>query len=295
MKEMKNDKVIYKYTFNLEKAKNHIDEQLLQIAQKNNYDGMIYVGSTNNAKKRHYQHKVDKGYDKFHNVTKQFDLDLCFDYDVLWLDNHANIETIREVEQGFIDSLQPFDENGFNTCKTTVLSDKDINKILNKSVLIGMFDPNEKFKLLKIFKQKSDITENGLPYVDILPKNIRGSKSCILMPLKLLHEFYELDFEFNVGNMYDELSNVICFLEDSNKKMYCVYKYNILVDICGSLEQIENKFELATNDLNTMLNYNEMVNNYNVVELGEPKPLIIGVSALTDKHKSIINGQIQYR
>jgi len=293
MNKMSNDKVIYKYTFNLEKAKQHVPQQLAEYAEKNNLDGMIYVGSTNNAKKRHYQHKIDKGHDKFHKVTKMFDLDLCFDYEVLWCDNHANIETIREVEQKFIDELQPFDDNGFNTCKTTVLSDKELNRILNKSVLIGLFDPVENFRLIKIFKSKTDV-DGKYPVVDILPKNIRGKEGRFTMPLKLLSNYYNLDFEFNIGEQYDELFSLINFTKPEDDNLYCVYKFKTLIDVC-KIDEIEQKYNIASKELKIMVDYNEMIKDYNISKLTKPQPLIINVSKLSTQPKKIVNGQIQYR
>ena len=78
------------------------------------YNGMYYVGSTNNLKKRKEEHKegLKAGYTKFKKAIKEYGFN-NFNYKVLETIKYSNIRELWRLEDEYIIKHNSID-NGFN-------------------------------------------------------------------------------------------------------------------------------------------------------------------------------------
>lgn len=112
--------------------------------------GRIYIGSSKDVKKRKLEHKYSAGKLnlRFSKALGKYGVD-AFDWEVL---EYCNEELLLEREQYYLDTLQPFDDNGFNTLPTA-------GSLTNYS---HTDDTIEKIRRSKVGWQPTDATREAM-------------------------------------------------------------------------------------------------------------------------------------
>lgn len=128
-------------------------------------NGKFYIGSSVNLKNRldihkrelekgrHYNNKLQNSYNKYGKDNFIFEIIDIFD--------SADITFLRQIEQNYLDNLQPFDERGFNLQKFTQLYRKK-SEVPNSSLYLLISPEGDVYHNYKFVEGKKTRDTNKL-------------------------------------------------------------------------------------------------------------------------------------
>jgi group I intron endonuclease len=180
-------------------------------------NGKFYIGSSVDLKERIGQHKralaqkmhcnrrLQRSYDKYGKDK--------FVFEILETFIKGDIKFVRQVEQGYLNIMQPFDERGFNLQRSTQLSYTKSDK--PKNFLYLLISPEgEVYHNFKFVK--------GKKVVDKEKPNVR-------------------QLSMNLGVDYRSLSKIAGGVEKSYKGWTSSFYYHQVIKECGNLNGLKEK------------------------------------------------------
>lgn len=216
----------------------------------NNINNKFYIGSTNNYKRRWYQHKYKLKNNKHCNIYLQHAWNKYgkdnFEFIILedGLTDDKNIQFERE--QYFLDTLNPFHPNGYNISKMANIggfADKDYEYLYgdnsNKSIYT-----NEQIILCK------KMITQGYKNKDISKK--------LNINIHTVDSVYNLDSWINVGSEYNDM-----ILNNKLHNKLDIDKPKILQDYLEGLNisQLNKKYKYSNKTISKIINWYTAENN----------------------------------